>query len=145
MVFGIAGGEVKGVLVALGAVVASEGKAGRVEMRKAVLHAFLGTASQSQRATQPITPIGMDFIERPTELKTREHLGMDTRTQEPRERCVGKKLRRQGQGLIGTPQAIEEHPSPRFAWGDLLLRIRHEARINHAYQASIFSHTGNAP
>src|SRR5678816_598038 len=105
MVFGIAVGDVNGLLVALGDVVAMEGKAGRVEMRKAVLNAFLGTHHQCQLAQQQITPIGMDFIERPTELKTIEHLGVDPLTKEQIKRFVSKKLRCQGQGLIGKPQA----------------------------------------
>src|SRR3954454_941312 len=106
MVFGIAVGDANGLYVALGDVVAMEGKAGRVEMREAVLNAFLGTHCQRQLAQQQITPIGVDFIERPTELKTIEHLGLDPRTKEQIKMFVGKKLRRQGQGLMGKPQAI---------------------------------------
>src|SRR5262247_1196740 len=69
MVFGIAVGEANGSLIARGDIVAAEGKAGRVEMLEALLHAVLGTDSQSHLATQQITPLGMDCIEPPAQLK----------------------------------------------------------------------------
>src|SRR2546430_9383953 len=135
MVFGIAMGDANGVLVALRDIVATEGKAGRVEMMEALLNAFLGTDSQSQLAQQQITPIGMDFIERPAKLKAIEHLRSDPGTKQQLERFVGKKLGGERQRSIGKPQAIEDHPGHSFARGDRLLLIRHEASIDHAYQA----------
>src|SRR5437016_13121691 len=98
MVFGIAVGDANGVLVALGDIVTTEGKAGRVEMMEALLNAFLGTDSQSQLAKQQITPIGMDLIERPAKLKAIEHLCSNPRTKQQIERFVGKKL-----GIVSKP------------------------------------------
>src|SRR4030095_620883 len=135
MVFGIAVGDSNGSLIARGDIVATEVKAGRVEMMEALLHAFLGTDSQSQLAKQQITPIGMDFIERPAQLKAIEHLRSDPGTKQQIKRFVGKKLGRERQRSISKPQAIEDHPGHRFARCDLLLRIRNEARVDHTYQA----------
>src|SRR5437762_1614943 len=145
MIFGIAVRDMNGVLVALRDRGATEGKAGRVEVMEALLNAFLGTASQRQLAQQQITPIGMDGIERPAKLKTIEHLCSDPRTKQQIERFVGKKLGRERQRSIGKPQAIEDHPGHRFARCDLLLLIRHEASVDHTYQAYVFYHTGNEP
>jgi hypothetical protein len=135
MVFGIAVGDANGVLVALRDIVATEGKAGRVEMMEALFDAFLGTDSQSQLAKQQITPIGMDCIECPAKLKAIEHLRSDPGTQQQIEGFVGKKLGSERQRSIGKPQAIEAHPGYSFARGDRFLLIRHEARIDHACQA----------
>ena len=52
MIFGIAMGDANGVLVTLRDIVATEGKAGGVEVMEALLNAFLGTARQSQLAKQ---------------------------------------------------------------------------------------------
>src|SRR5207244_6300790 len=135
MVFGIAMGDANGVLVALGDIVTTEGKAGRVEMMEALLNAFLGTASQSQLTKQQITPIAMDFIERPTKLKAIEHVRSNPGPKQQIEWFVGKKLGRERQRSIGKPQAIKDHPGHRFARRDLLLLIRNEARVDHTYQA----------
>src|SRR5215470_19472481 len=135
MVFGIAVGDANGVLVALGSIVATEGKAGRVEMMEALHNVFLGTDSQSHLTKQQITPIGLDFIERPAQLKAIEHLRSNPGTKQQIERFVGKKLGGERQRAIGKSQAIEDHASPSFARCDLLLLIRNEASVNHAYQA----------
>ena len=140
MVFGIAGGEANGVLVALGDRVATEGKARRVEMMAALGAAFLGTDRQRQLAQQQITPISMDFIERPTKLKAIAPLRSDSGTQQQIERLVSKKLGREGQRSLGKPSAMEEHPGYRVARCDLLLLIRNEARVDHTYQAAIPAH-----
>src|SRR5438105_1934498 len=137
MIFGIAVRDMNGVLVVLRDIGATEGKARRVEVMEALLNAFLGTDSQSQLAKQQITPIGMDFIERPAKLKAIEHLRSDPRTKQQVERFVGKKLGRERQGAIGKPQAIEDHPGHSFTRCDLLLLIRNEASVDHAYQAEI--------
>src|SRR5438093_2451080 len=145
MVFGIAVGDANGVLVALGDIVTTEGKAGRVEMMEALLNAFLDTDSQRQLAKQQITPIGMDFIERPAQLKAIEPLRSHPGTKQQIERFVGKKLGRERQWSIGKPQAIEDHPGYSFARCDLLLLIRNEASVDHTYQAYVFHHRGNEP
>src|SRR5215475_697378 len=145
MIFGIAVGDANGVLVARGGRVTTEGKAGRVEMMDALRNVFLGTDSQSQLAKQPITPIGMDFIERPAKLKAIEHLRSNPGTQQQIERFVGKKLGRERQRSIGKPQASEDHPGYSFARCDLLLRIRNEASVDHTYQAYVLYHTGDEP
>jgi len=46
MIFGIAVGDANGWRLALGDIVATEGKAGRVEVMEALRNAFLGTGSQ---------------------------------------------------------------------------------------------------
>src|SRR5215475_11805104 len=97
MIFGIAVRDLNGVLIALRHIGTTEGKAGRVEVMEALLNAFLGTARQSQLTKQEITPIGMDFIERPTQLKAIEHLRPDTGAQQQIERFIGKKLGRERQ------------------------------------------------
>src|SRR5215211_7471617 len=135
MIFGIAVGDGNGLLVAFRDIVATEGKAGRVEMMEALLNAFLGTASQSQLAQQQITPIGMDFIERPAKLEAIEHLRSNPRTKQQIERFVGKKLGGERQGAIGKPQAIEDHPGHSFTRCNLLLVSRNEASVEQAYQA----------
>src|SRR5437660_10161307 len=104
MVFGIAVGDANGVLVALGDIVTTEGKAGRVEMMEALLNAFLGTDSQSQLAQQQITPIGRDFIERPAKLKAIEQPCSNRRTKQQSERFAGKQLGRDRQPPAGRPQ-----------------------------------------
>jgi hypothetical protein len=131
MGFGLAVGEVKGALVALGDIVAPEGKAGRVKMREALLNAFLGPDRQSHLATQPITPLGRDCIERPAKLQAIAHRRSDPGTKPPVERFVGKKLGRERQRSLGKPQAIAEHPGHRFARCDLLWRLRNKARVDH--------------
>src|SRR5919109_1938983 len=133
MVFGIAVGDANGVLAALGGIVATEGKAGRVEMMEALRNVFLGTDSQSQLAKQQITPIGMDFIERPAKLKAIEHLRSNPGPKQQIERFVGKKLGRERQRSIGKPQAIEDHSGYRFARCYLLLRSRNEGSVDHTY------------
>src|SRR5262245_53724730 len=143
MVFGIAVGDANGGLVALGDIVATEGKAGGVEMMEALLNAFLGTDSQSQLAKQQITPLGMDFVERPAKLKAIEHLRANAGTKQQIERFVGKKLGRERQRSIGKPQAIEDHPGYSFARCNLLLLIRNEASVDHTDQAYVFYHTGD--
>src|SRR5438093_842070 len=85
----------------------------------------------------------MDFIKRPAKLKAIEHLCTDPGTKQQIEWFVGKKLRGERQRPIGKPQAIQDHPRHRFAWGDLLLLIWNEASINDAYQAQVFDHTSN--
>jgi hypothetical protein len=54
VVFGIAMGDVNRLLVTLGYVVTTEGKASRVEMMEALLNAFLDTDSQRQFAEQQV-------------------------------------------------------------------------------------------
>jgi hypothetical protein len=143
MVFGRAVGDANGSLVALGDIVATEGKAGRVEMLDAWRTAFLCTDNQSPLAKPPITPIGLDVLERPAKRQALVPLRSDPGTKPPIERSVGKKLGRERQRSMGTPQAIEEHPGHRFARCDLLWRIRHEASVDHAYQAYVLYHTGH--
>ena len=48
MVLGVAMGNVNGVLITVRAIVASERKAGRVEMIEAEINAFVGTDRQRQ-------------------------------------------------------------------------------------------------
>ena len=59
-----------GLLIALGGIVATEGKAGRVEMMEALRNAFLDTDGEGQFAKQQITAIRMDLIERPAKLES---------------------------------------------------------------------------
>src|SRR4029453_14689353 len=103
MVFGIAVGETNGVLVALGGIAATEGKAGRVEMMETWHNVFLGTESQTHPTKQRIAPIGLDFIERPAKLKAIEHLRSNPGTNQQIERFVGKKLGRERQRSMGKP------------------------------------------
>src|ERR1043165_9133381 len=130
MIFGIAMGDANGLLVPLRDIVATKGKAGGVEVMEALLNAFLDTARQRQLAKQEITPIGLDFIERPAQLKAIEHLRSHTGTKQQIERFVGKKLGGERQRAIGKSQAIEDHASHSFARCDLLLLIRNEASVN---------------
>jgi len=87
----------------------------------------------------------VDLIERATELKAVEHLRPDALTKQQVEGFLGKKLRGQEQGPIGKPQAIEDHPRHGFARCDVLLFIRHEAGVNHRYQAEVFDDLGKEP
>src|SRR4051812_5073178 len=89
VVFGIVVGDAQSLLVALGDVVATEGKAGGVEMMEALRNTFLGTDGQRQFAEQQVTAIRMDLIERTAQFKTIEHLRFDPCTKEQIERFVG--------------------------------------------------------
>ena len=73
----------------------------------------------------------MDLLERATELKPIEHLGVNSWAEEEVERFIGKKLRREGQGFIGKAQAIEDHPSDGFTRGEGFLHIGRKACIDH--------------
>src|SRR5712691_2044137 len=131
MIFGIAVGDVNGLRITLRHIVAVEGKTGRVEMLETLVNSFAGTDSEGQFAEEHITAIRMEFIERTTELKPIEHRGVDSLAQEEVERCIGKKLRREGQGCIGKAQAIEDHPSDSFTRCKSFLLIGHKACIDH--------------
>src|SRR5947208_1930587 len=72
---------------------------------------------------QKITAIRLDLIERTAKFKAVEHLGLDAVMKQQIEGFIGKKLRRQGQGPMGKPQAIENHPGHGFAWDNDLLLI----------------------
>src|SRR5262244_4552057 len=106
MIFGIAMGDANGVLVTRRDIVATEGKAGCVEVMEALLNAFLGTARQSQLAKQEITPIGLDFIERPAQLKAIEHLRSNPGTKQQIERLVVKNRGVSGSGRLGNPKPL---------------------------------------
>src|SRR5437016_14379686 len=96
------------------------------------------TTTEKSVTKQQITAIGMDLLERAAELKTVEHLGANALTKQQVKGFVGKKLRRQGQGPIGKPQAIEDHSSHCFSWRDLLLVVGHQTCVNHIYKAYLF-------
>ena len=80
------------VLITIGHIVASQGKAGGVKMAEAFINVFLGTDGQGQFAKQQVTTIGVDLIERATELKAVEHLRTHAFTKQEIEGFVGKKL-----------------------------------------------------
>src|SRR6266542_6797886 len=98
--------ERNSLLVALGHIRAGQSKARRVQVIEAQVNTFMGTDGQGNVTKQQITAIGVDLIERATELKAVEHLRPDALTKQQVERFLGKKLRGQGQGPIGKPQAI---------------------------------------
>jgi hypothetical protein len=76
----------------------------------------------------------MGLSERAAALKPVEHLRVDALMEQPVEGFIGKKLWRQGQGAIGNPQPIEDHPSHGFARRDCLLRIGLEACVAQVEQ-----------
>jgi hypothetical protein len=80
------------MLIGLGHIVASEGKARRVEMVEASVDAFLGTDIQGQRMKQQSTATRVDLIERATELETVAHLRTDALMKPQVQGCVGEKL-----------------------------------------------------
>ncbi len=92
VVFGIAVGDANGLLIALGYIVTTERKAGRVQMIEALLNAFLDTNGQSQFAQQQVTPIRMNLIERPAKFEAIEHRRLDPFAKQEIERFIGKKL-----------------------------------------------------
>jgi hypothetical protein len=85
-------GNTNGVLITVRAVLASETKAGRVEMIEAQIDTFVRTDRQRQFLKQQITAIGISFIEGTAKLETVEHLGSDAFAQQEIEGFVGKKL-----------------------------------------------------
>src|SRR5712692_4104160 len=132
-----------GRLIACGYIGATEGKAGRVEMVEALINAFPRTDRQGKCTQQKITAIRIDLIECTAQFKAVEHLGLDTVMQQQVEGFIGKKLRRQGQGPMGKPQAIENHPSHGFAWRNGLLLIGYEPGVDHVNEAQGFDDTSN--
>ena len=105
-------GDAHSLLVARGYRGATEGKAGRVQMMEALLAACLDTNDTSQFAQQPVTPIRMDLLERPTQFAAIEHLRLDPFAKQESERFIGKKRGLRRERMIGKPQAIEDHVSP---------------------------------
>ena len=93
MVFRVAVGDGDGLLIAVRPVVATQGKAGRIEMLEAQLDAFLDTDGHGSFAAQQSTAIRVDLLQRTAELKAVKHLRPDTLTKQQVERCIGKKLR----------------------------------------------------
>ena len=80
------------VLITIGHIVASQGKAGGVKMVEAFINVFLGTDGQGQFAKQQVTTIGVDLIERATELKAVAQLRTHALTQQAIAGVVDKKL-----------------------------------------------------
>ncbi len=128
---GAAVGDVNGLRGTLGDVIATESQTRGIKMVEALRNAFVLTDGEGEFAEQHIAAIRMDFIERPTEFKTIEHLGVDTRTKKQIKRFIGKKLRRQSHGLIGKAQTIEQHPGDGFSRCNLLLCIGYQTCIDH--------------
>jgi hypothetical protein len=145
VVFGMAMGDRHRLRIAVGYIRASQGKARGIEMRQAEVNPFVSTDGQGEVTKQQVTAIGMDRSERAAELTTIEHCGANALTKQQVQGFVGKKLRCQGQGPIGKPQAIEDHPSHRFSWRDLLLAVGHQTRINHVDQPYVFDDLGKEP
>src|SRR5207248_5843658 len=131
MVFRVTMGDGNGLLVAVGDVCTTQGKARRIEMIEAAVDAFLVTDAQGEFAKQEITAIIIRFIKRTAELKAVEHLRVDALTKQQVKGFVGKKLGRQGQGALGKPQAIKDHPGYGLTRRDLLLGIGYEACIDY--------------
>src|SRR5205823_722278 len=94
VVFRVAMSNVNGVRITVRDVLASERKAGRVEMIEAQINAFVSTDRTGQFLKQQVAAIGRGFLEGATELETVEHRGIDAFTQQEIEGFVGKKLRR---------------------------------------------------
>ncbi len=104
-------------------------------MVEALLNAFARADRQGKFTQQKITAIRMDLIECTAQFKAVEHLGLDTVMKQQVEGFIGKKLRRQGQGPLGKPQAIEHHPGHGFAWRNGLLLIGYEPGVDHLNEA----------
>ena len=129
-----------GLLVTLGNVVASE-RERVVEMGKTPINGFVLTRQGRSRSRaghcQRYGP-----HQGATEFEAIEHLGCDVRAKEQIEGRIGKELRAQGQGPIGKAQAIENHPFDRFPWGDRLLVVGLETRVDQAHESSIIDDGG---
>jgi hypothetical protein len=61
-------------------------------------------------------------------------IGLHTGTEQPVQRLVDEKLRRQRQRTLGKSQAVEDHTGHGFAGGDLFIGIRNEPIINPFYE-----------
>jgi len=103
----------------------------------------LPTHDKGHLAQEQVTARGIDLIKGATEFEAIEHLGFDARAKEEIEGLIGKELWAQRQGPIGKAQAIENHPFDRFSWGDRLLVVGLETRVNQAYESSIVDDRGN--
>jgi len=79
-------GDGDGLLIAVRPVVATQGKAGRIELLEAQRDACLDTDGRGECAEQQITAIRVDLLERPAELKAVQHLCPDTLTKQQVER-----------------------------------------------------------
>src|SRR4029450_2860308 len=101
-------------------------------MVKTLSNGFLLTHDKGNLAKEQVTTIGSHLIKGATEFEAIEHLGGDVRAKEQIEGLIGKELRAQRQGPIGKTQAIENHPFHRFAWGDRLLVVGLETRVDQA-------------
>src|SRR5215510_7246239 len=86
--------QVQHLLITVREVRTSETKAGRVEMIKTQIDAFVRTDRQRQFLKQQVAAIGMGFIEGAAKLETVEHLGLNAFAKQEIEGFVGKKLRR---------------------------------------------------
>jgi hypothetical protein len=124
---------------------AGQRKTRRVEMIETQGYPFLDTDRQGECAEQQITAIGVDLIERAAELKAMEHLCVDVLMKQQVERFIGKEPRSQGEGPIGKPSTIDDHPGHGFTRCDHLLRIRHEACVNHINKTYVFDNFRNEP
>ena len=87
-------GNANGVLITVRDIVASERKAGRVEMIEAEINAFVGTDRQRQFLKQQVAALGRGLIKGATKLKAVDHLGIDACATQQIKGFAGKKLRR---------------------------------------------------
>jgi hypothetical protein len=131
-------GDGDGGLVVCRHIRTAQSKARRVERVEARLKACLRTDGQGQVAPQQIPALAIDLIERPAALQAVAQVRVDALTKQQIEGVVSKNLGRSGQGPMGKPQAIEEHPGHGFAWREGLLLIRHQPCVDHLNAAYIF-------
>ena len=127
-------GNAHGMLVAVGAIVAREGKAGRVALVQAQREAFLGPDRQRPCRQQQVAARGRGFIEGTAKLEAVAPLGIDACTQQQIEGVVGKTLRRERQGPLGKAQALQNHRGHGFVRRNHCWIIWHETPVNHIKQ-----------
>jgi hypothetical protein len=90
-------------------------------MVKALINRFVLTHREGDFAQEQVAAIGGDLIEGAAQFEAIKHVGFDAGTKEQIEGFTRKKLWGQGQGVIGKPQTIEDHPLDRFTGDDCLL------------------------
>jgi len=136
-------GERNGLLITLRELRAAERTTRRVEMGKALLNGFVLTHGEGDLAQEQSTARGVDLVEGAAEFEAIDHRGFHTGTKEEIEGLVGKELRGEGQGPLGTSSAIEEHPFDGLTGGDRLLCLRCKTSVDDTDKSSIVDDGGN--
>jgi len=114
-------------------------------MVAACITAFLDTDGQGQFAPHQVTTIGVDLLERATELTAVAPRRTHALTTPESEGLVGIKRWGSRPRTRGTPQALEDHPGHRVARGALCLVMAKPSRVEHLEASDALDHSSDSP